>query len=122
MASLVDSRVVAPKLPPSRTPGRPRGASNAPAIEHAPEQLGDPAPHHWNSSDQAQALAFARDAAAPDTGFMVRLLALCTLPRTNPGSRERYVRQNGAYTLVMTCARRWMQLERRIASGNGHHE
>ena len=82
-------------------PLQPQKRAQAPAIEHAPEQRGDPAPHHWNSSDQAQALAFARDAAAPDTGFMVRLLALCTLPRTNPGSRERYVRQNGAYTLVM---------------------
>ena len=36
-------------------------------------------------------------------GFMARLLALCSLPRTNPGNRLRYVRQNGPYSLVMTA-------------------
>ena len=30
--------------------------------------------------------------ADPDLGFMARLLALCSLPRTNPGQRYRYVR------------------------------
>ena len=34
-------------------------------------------------------------------GFMARLLALCTFPRTNPGSRPQYVRRNGPYTLYM---------------------
>ena len=32
-----------------------------------------------------------------------RLLALCSLPRTNPGNRVRYVRRNGPYTLAMTA-------------------
>ena len=41
--------------------------------------------------------------ADPDLGFMARLMALCCLPRTNPGSRIRYIRQNGPYTLVMTA-------------------
>ena len=36
-------------------------------------------------------------------GFMARLLALCSLPRTNPGQRYRYVRRNGPYTLVMSA-------------------
>ena len=34
---------------------------------------------------------------------MARLLALCSLPRTNPGNRIRYTRQNGPYTLYMTA-------------------
>ena len=39
--------------------------------------------------------------ATPDLGFMARLLALCSLPRTNPGDRLQYKRVNGPYTLVM---------------------
>ena len=27
----------------------------------------------------------------------------CSLPRSNPGNREKYVRRNGPYTLVMTA-------------------
>ena len=30
-------------------------------------------------------------------------MALCSLPRTNPGNRHRYVRRNGPYTLVMNA-------------------
>ena len=32
-----------------------------------------------------------------------RLLALCSLPRTNPGNQHRYVRRNGPFTLYMTA-------------------
>ena len=31
---------------------------------------------------------------------MVRLMALCSLPRTNPGRRKEYKRVNGPYTLI----------------------
>lgn len=41
--------------------------------------------------------------ADPDTGFVMRLLMLCALPRTNPGRRARYVRSNGAYRLAITA-------------------
>ena len=34
-------------------------------------------------------------------GFMARLLTLCSLPRTNPGTRLQYKRQNGPYKLIM---------------------
>ena len=34
---------------------------------------------------------------------MARLMALCSLPRTNPGNRKEYVRRNGPYALVMTA-------------------
>ena len=39
--------------------------------------------------------------ADPDMGFMARLMALCSLPRTNPGDRLQYKRVNGPYTLTM---------------------
>ena len=35
---------------------------------------------------------------------MARLLALCSLPRTNPKDRLQYVRRNGPYTLTMTAS------------------
>ena len=45
----------------------------------------------------------AASEADPDRGFMARLMALCSLPRTNPGNRLQYVRRNGPYTLGMTA-------------------
>ena len=53
---------------------------------------------HFTRFDQVDQLVEARE-ADPDTGFMARLMALCSLPRTNPGKRLRYVRQNGPYSL-----------------------
>ena len=41
--------------------------------------------------------------ADPDLGFMARMMALCSLPRSNPGNRHRYVRHNGPYKLIMTA-------------------
>ena len=41
--------------------------------------------------------------ADPDLGFMARLLALCSLPRTNPGNRKEYKRVNGPFTLYMVA-------------------
>ena len=34
---------------------------------------------------------------------MARLLALCSLPRTNPGDQHEFKRVNGPYTLYMTA-------------------
>ena len=58
--------------------------------------------YHFRMLDQVNALVGARD-AEPDVGFMVRLMMLCSLPRSNPGQRKEYVRRNGPYTLVMTA-------------------
>ena len=52
-------------------------------------------------ADQVNALVGASE-ADPDRGFLGRIMALCSLPRTNPGNQIRYIRQNGPYTLVMT--------------------
>ena len=55
---------------------------------------------HFTRFDQVNLLVGASE-ADPDTGFMVRLMALCSLPRTNPGNRLQYKRVNGPYKLVM---------------------
>ena len=56
--------------------------------------------HHFTRFDQVNQLVEASE-ADPDMGFMARLLALCCLPRTNPGDRWKYVRRNGPYELIM---------------------
>ena len=56
--------------------------------------------HHFTQADQVNQLVSASE-ADPDMGFMARMMALCSLPRTNPGNRHRYVRRNGPYKLIM---------------------
>ena len=56
--------------------------------------------HHFTTLQQVNQLVAASEADA-DLGFMARLLALCSLPRTNPKQRLQYVRRNGPYALVM---------------------
>ena len=56
--------------------------------------------HHFTQVDQVDQLVAARE-ADPDLGFMARLMALCSLPRTNPGNQLQYVRSNGPYKLIM---------------------
>ena len=50
------------------------------------------AQHSFTVADQVDALVSASE-ADPDRGFMARLLALCSLPRTNPGNRKEYISQ-----------------------------
>ena len=65
-------------------------------------QLSPQARHHFTQADQVNQLAGASE-ADPDLGFMTRLMALCSLPRTNPGDRLQYKRVNGPYSLIMTA-------------------
>ena len=58
--------------------------------------------HHFTRFDQVEQLVRASEATA-DTGFMARLMMLCSLPRTNPGRQLQYKRVNGPYTLIMTA-------------------
>ena len=53
-------------------------------------------------ADQVEQLVTASE-ADPDRGFMARTMALCSLPRSNPGNRTQYKRPNGPYTLVMSA-------------------
>ena len=58
--------------------------------------------HHFTTLHQVNQLIEASEADA-DMGFMARLLALCSLPRTNPKNRLQYGRRNGPYTLGMSA-------------------
>ena len=67
------------------------------ALQTSPQAL-----HHFTQADQVHQLVSASE-ADPDLGFMARLMALCCLPRTNPGNRKEYKRVNGPYTLYMNA-------------------
>ena len=54
----------------------------------------------FTRADQVNQLVSASE-ADPERGFMARMMALCSLPRTNPGNRKEYIRCNGPYTLGM---------------------
>ena len=49
--------------------------------------------HHYTRFDQVNQLVSASE-ADPDRGFMARTMALCSLPRSNPGNRKEYKRVN----------------------------
>ena len=68
----------------------------------APRNRASQAQHHFTRFDQVEQLVRACE-AAPDTGFMARLIMLCSLPRTNPGTQLQYKRVNGPYTLIVTA-------------------
>ena len=74
----------------------------AESVKLAPEptRLTPQAKHHHTRGKQvAELLAIPNE--TPDMGFMNRLLTLCSLPRTDPGARLQYKRENGPYKLVM---------------------
>ena len=60
-----------------------------------------PARRGFTLADQVDQLVGASE-ADPDRGFMARTMALCSLPRSNPGNRLQYKRVNGPVTLYMT--------------------
>lgn len=66
-----------------------------------PRTLTVQARHHYTRIKQIDALANIGEDPNADMGFMARLLTLCSLPRTNPGARLQYKRQNGPYKLIM---------------------
>ena len=76
--------------------------SGLPGPVQALRETSPQARHHFTQADQVNQLVGASEADA-DLGFMARLLALCSLPRTNPGNRKEYIRRNGPYTLGMTA-------------------
>ena len=61
-----------------------------------------PARRGFTVANQVHQLVSASE-ADPERGFMARTMALCSLPRTNPGNRLQYKRQNGPFTLYMTA-------------------
>ena len=65
------------------------------ALQPSPQAL-----HHYTRVDQVNQLVSASE-ADPDLGFMARMMALCSLPRSNPGHQLQYVRRNGPFVLYM---------------------
>ena len=57
--------------------------------------------HHFTQADQVHQLVSASE-ADPDLGFMARMMALCSLPRSNPGDQHQYQRVNGPYRLILS--------------------
>ena len=76
--------------------------ADLPGPVQAPHDATPPARRGFTVADQVNQLVGASE-ADPETGFMARLLALCSLPRTNPGNRKEYKRVNGPYTLYMNA-------------------
>ena len=77
-------------------------ADTLPGVIPSGRGMSAQARHHFTTLRQVNRLIEVSE-AEPDLGFMARLLALCSLPRTNPGNREKYVRRNGPHALVMTA-------------------
>ena len=63
--------------------------------------IGSQVRYHSNRLDQIARLIHAAE-SDEDIAYLARLLALCSLPRTNPGNRKEYVRTNGPFTLALT--------------------
>ena len=68
----------------------------------------------FTQADQVNQLVGASEADA-DLGFMARTMALCSLPRTNPGNRLLYMRVNGPYHALVMQAK-WP--ENKLPFGN----
>ena len=61
--------------------------------------------HHFTQADQVNQLVGASEADA-DLGFMARTMALCSLPRTNPGNQYQYKRGEWSVQVDLESDRR----------------
>ena len=83
-----------------------------------------PARRHFTRLDQVTQLVHASEADA-ELGYMARLLALCSLPRTSPGNRLQYVRRNGPVHARHDChvghSEATLRSTAALAAGLGHN-
>ena len=77
-------------------------AVRLPGIEGRGRAMSARARHHFTTLRQVNQLIEASE-AEPDLGFMARLLALCSLPRTDPKNRLQYIRRNGPYMIGISA-------------------
>ena len=61
--------------------------------------------HHFTRLDQVDQLVGASEADS-QIAYMGRMMALCSLPRTNTGNRKEYIRSNGPYELSIIAGSR----------------
>ena len=89
-------------MPRKRDGGVPRGdlAGTLPGLKGRGRAMSAQTRHHFTTLRQVNQLIEAGE-GEPELGFMARLLALCSLPRTNPKQRVQYIRRNGPYKLIM---------------------
>lgn len=73
------------------------------ALAPLPKPLTTQGKYHHTVIKQIDALASIGEEGNPDIGFMTRLLTLCSLPRTDPGTRLQYKRTNGPFKLFMNA-------------------
>ena len=78
--------------------------------------------HHFTRFDQVDQLVSASEAES-ELAFMHRLMALCSLPRTDPGDAKEFTRVNGPVALGMGVRSRLRQFSvgraGRTAPGRG---
>ena len=77
-------------------------ADTLPGVIPSGRGMSAQARHHFTTLRQVNRLIEVSE-AEPDLGFMARLLALCSLPRTNPKNRHEFKRVNDPYTLYMVA-------------------
>ena len=89
-------------MPRKRDWGVPRGdlTGTLPDLKGRGRAMSAQTRHHFTTLRQVNQLIEAGE-GEPELGFMARLLALCSLPRTNPKQRVQYIRRNGPYKLIM---------------------
>ena len=89
-------------MPRKRDGGVSRGdlAGTLPGLKGRGRAMSAQTRHHFTTLRQVNQLVKAGE-GEPELGFMARLLALCSLPRTNPKQRVQYIRRNGPYKLIM---------------------
>lgn len=89
-------------LVPDRAKPVVRVANKAkPKVPPPAKDVSKQARHHYTRMKQVVELSRIGEAEQQDMGFIARMLTLCSLPRTNPGDRAQYKRQNGPYKLIM---------------------
>ena len=62
------------------------GVADSPIIDLVRRSRSPQARHHFTRVDQVNQLVGASE-TDPDLGFQARMMALCSLPRSNPGNR-----------------------------------
>ena len=96
--------------PKRRTPRQEERLARLEETRESRAHLGDTTPlpatpqglYHFERLDQIKTLVEARQ-SDPERAYMLSLLALCSMARTDPGRRQRYIRKNGPWTLIISA-------------------
>ena len=81
------------------------GVADSPITDLVRRSSSPQARHHFTRADQVNQLVGASE-TDPDLGFQARMMALCSLPSSNPGNRLQYKRTNGTLRALHDRGRR----------------